>query len=194
MITQKQMEENFDILEPLGFPSILEIIEYAESGEDDRNALEYEKAYIALIEQVKDKPHDWQVAFLMEHIEDLRDIVTLFSSARDMYMFGRGKINHEILANLLIYRYENHISILDDMYCEKTKEFVETIYNTIHAKIGREKVLLENKFIEEHPEEAKAMFEKKLKENIELGKRIKKSNDEYFKTHTIQDVIIYTGE
>ena len=55
-------------------------------------------------------------------------------------------------------------------------------------------MLLENKFIEEHPEEAKAMFEKKLKENIELGKRIKKSNDEYFKTHTIQDVIIYTGE
>ena len=194
MITQKQMEENFDKLEPPGFPSIREIIEYAESGEDDRNALEYEKAYIALIEQVKDKPHEWQVAFLMEHIEDLRDMVTLFSSARDMYMFGRGKINHEILANLLIYRYENHISILDDMYCEKTKDFVETIYNTIHAKIGREKALLENKFIEEHPEEAKAMFEKKLKENIELGKRIKKSNDEYFKTHTIQDVINYTGE
>lgn len=42
------MEENFDKLEPLGFPSIREIIEYAESGEDDRNALEYEKAYIAL--------------------------------------------------------------------------------------------------------------------------------------------------
>ncbi len=42
MITQKQMEENFDKLEPLGFPSIREIIEYAESGEDDRNALEYE--------------------------------------------------------------------------------------------------------------------------------------------------------
>lgn len=194
MITQKKMEENIEKLERPGFPAIDEIINYTESGEDDKNALEYEKAYHSLIEQVKDKPHDEQVAFLMDHIEELRDIVTLFSTARDMYMFGEGKVSHEILANLLIYRYENHISILDDMYCEKTKDFVETIYNTIHAKIGREKALLENKFIEEHPEEAKAMSEKELKENIELGKRIKKSNEEYFKTHTIQNVINYTGE
>lgn len=194
MITQKQFKENFDNMDSLGFPSIREIIEYAESGEDNKNALEYEKAYHSLIEQVKDKPHDEQVAFLMDHIEELRDIVTLFSTARDMYMFGEGGVNHEVLANLLIYRYENHISILDDMYCEKTKDFVETIYNTIYAKIGREKASLDNKFIEEHPEEAKAMSEKELKENIELGKRIKKSNEEYFKKHTIQDIINYTGE
>ncbi len=194
MITQKQMEENFDKLEPPGFPSIREIIEYAESGEDDRNALEYEKAYIALIEQVKDKPHDWQVAFLMEHIEDLRDMVTLFSSARDMYMFGRGKINHEILENLLIYRYENHISILDDMYCEKTKDFVDMVNHRIHAKIGKEKARLHKKFVEEHPEEVKAIYEKELQENIELGKRLQKESEEFWKTHTIQDVINYTGE
>ena len=194
MITQKEMEENFDNLELPGFPSIREIIEYAESGEDDRNALEYEKAYIALIEQVKDKPHDWQVAFLMEHIEDLRDMVTLFSSARDMYMFGRGKINHEILANLLIYRYENHISILDDMYCEKTKDFVDMVYHRIHAKIGKEKARLHKKFVEEHPEEVKAIYEKEFQENIELGKRLQKASEEFWKTHTIQDVINYTGE
>jgi hypothetical protein len=194
MITQKEMEENFDNLEMPGFPSIREIIEYAESGEDDRNALEYEKAYIALIEQVKDKPHDWQVAFLMEHIEDLRDMVTLFSSARDMYMFGRGKINHEILANLLIYRYENHISILDDMYCAKTKDFVDMVRNRINVKLGRERGLLQIKFSEEHPEEAKAIYEKKLQENIEVGKRLRKAGEEFWKTHTIQDVINYSGE
>lgn len=194
MITQKEMEENFDNLELPGFPSIREIIEYAESGEDDRNALEYEKAYIALIEKVKDKPHDEQVAFLMDHIEELRDIVTLFSTARDMYMFGRGKINHEILANLLIYRYENHISILDDMYCEKTKDFVDMVHHRIHAKIGKEKARLHRKFVEEHPEEAKAIYEKELQENIEVGKRLQKAGEEFWKTHTIQDVINYTGD
>jgi len=87
MITQKKMEENIEKLERPGFPAIDEIINYTESGEDDKNALEYEKTYCALIEQVKDKTHDEQVSFLMEHMHELRDIVTLFSSARDMYLY-----------------------------------------------------------------------------------------------------------
>lgn len=43
---------------PLGFPSADELIEYSESGEGKKNALEYEKVYIALIEQVNDKSHE----------------------------------------------------------------------------------------------------------------------------------------
>lgn len=57
---------------PLGFPSADELIEYSESGEDKKNALEYEKAYIALIEQVKDKSHEEQVKFLVSHMNELR--------------------------------------------------------------------------------------------------------------------------
>ncbi len=37
------------------------------------------------------------------------------------------------------YRYENRISILDDMCCEKTKAFVDMVQHGIHAKIGKEK-------------------------------------------------------
>ena len=128
MITQKKMEENIEKLERPGFPAIDEIINYTESGEDDKNALEYEKTYCALIEQVKDKTHDEQVSFLMEHMHELRDIVTLFSSARDMYLYDEGDFGDEVLANLMIYRYENHISIMPwSLKTTPNKNYTNTI-------------------------------------------------------------------
>lgn len=170
MITQKKMEENIEKLERPGFPAIDEIINYTESGEDDKNALEYEKTYCALIEQVKDKTHDEQVSFLMEHMHELRDIVTLFSSARDMYLYDEGDFGDEVLANLMIYRYKNHISILDDEYCKLTKDYVKGIEDRLYAKIEdeemrkiREEYRLRKQWEAEHPEEAKAHYENELR-------------------------------
>jgi hypothetical protein len=198
MITQKQMEENFDKLEPPGFPSIREIIEYAESGEDDRNALEYEKAYIALIEQVKDKPHYCQVAFLMEHMEELRDMVSLFSSARDMYLYDEGDFGNEVLANLMIYRYENHISILDDEYCKLTKDYVKSIEDRLYAKIEdednrkrREEYKLRKQWEAEHPEEAQKSFEQELRKIKDWAKKADKDADELFKRYSFEELLYH---
>lgn len=141
MITQKQLDKNLDNLEKLkdsiGFPSIAEICQYHDSGKDDKNALEYEKAYHSLIEQVKDKSHEEQVAYLKAHMGELRDIVTLFSSARDMYIYDEDDFGDEVLANL-IYRYENNISILDDEYCKLTKEYLQTVEDRLYSKMADE--------------------------------------------------------
>ena len=198
MITQKEMEENVDNLELPGFPSIREIIEYAESGEDDRNALEYEKAYIALIEQVKDKPHDEQVSFLMQHMHELRDIVTLFSSARDMYLYDEGDFGDEVLANLMIYRYENHISILDDEYCKLTKDFVKGIEDRLYAKIEDEEMRkrieeykLRKQWEAEHPEEAQKLFEQELHKIKEWAKKADKDAEELFKRYSFEELLYH---
>ena len=96
--------------------------DYIMSGADERNALEYEAAYTKLLDQVKDKSHDEKVAFLVPHIDELRKMVHELSATDDMrnsLLCCYDKEGDEVLANLLAYRYENHISILDD--CEILK-------------------------------------------------------------------------
>ena len=144
-----------------------------------------------MIEQVKDKTHDEQVSFLMEHMHELRDIVTLFSSARDMYLYDESDFGDEVLANLMIYRYENHISILDDEYCKLTKDYVKGIEDRLYAKIEdeemrkiREEYRLRKQWEAEHPEEAKAHYENELRsceqfanELEDFGKKILQEHD-----------------
>ena len=153
---------------PLGFPSADELIEYSESGEDKKNALEYEKAYIALIEQVKDKSHEEQVKFLVSHINELRGMLDLFSFCRDEELFP----NDEVLANVMIYRYENKISILDDEYCEKTEDYARKIRSELLSELGRQQALAENKMAEENPEEFKALWEKRHRFFRELAEEL----------------------
>ena len=160
---------------PLGFPSADELIEYSESGEDKKNALEYEKAYIALIEQVKGKSHGEQVKFLISHMDELRGMLDLFSYCRDEELFPESILkeepnaNDEILANLMIYRYENNISILDDHYCEQTKEYVLKVKSEIYSELARQQAMAENKMAEENSEEYKAMVEKERRFAEELA-------------------------
>lgn len=151
---------------PLGFPSFDELIEYSESGEDKKNALEYEKAYIALIEQVKDKSHEEQVKFLVSHMNELRGMIDLFSFCRDEELFPKSSlvteptVNDEVLANVMIYRYENKISILDDEYCEQTKDYARKIRSELLSELGRQQAMAENKMAEENSEEYQALVEK----------------------------------
>lgn len=151
---------------PLGFPSADELIEYSESGEDKKNALEYEKAYIALIEQVKDKSHEEQVKFLMSHMDELRGMLDLFSFCRDDELFPESLLkedpnaNDEILANLMIYRYENDISILDDQYCEQSKVALPDIKEVVYERRAQERRDALDKLKKEHPEQYQAMLEK----------------------------------
>lgn len=163
---------------PLGFPSADELIEYSESGEDKKNALGYEKAYIALIEQVKDKSHEEQVKFLVSHMNELRGMIDLFSFCRDEELFPKSSlvteptVNDEVLANVMIYRYENKISILDDEYCEQTKDYAQKIRSELLSELGRQQAMAENKMAEENPEEYKALIEKERRFFEEFAKEL----------------------
>jgi hypothetical protein len=174
MISRKQLSKNLYKLTKKEFPEIFlnetdddntevdslgwwssidEAIEYCESGENKRNALEYEKAYIALIEQVKDKTRDEKVSFLMSHMDELRGMVTLFSYTRDDSRID----DDELLANLMLYRYENKISIIDDHDLELTKDYISETESKISHRRAIEKIEAEERFKKEHPEEYKKM-------------------------------------
>lgn len=174
MISRKQLSKNLYKLTKKEFPEIFgnetdddntevdslgwwssidEAIEYCESGENKRNALEYEKAYIALIEQVKDKTHDEKVSFLMSHMDELKGMVTLFSYTRDDSRID----DDELLANVMIYRYEHNISILDDHDLELTKDYISETESKISHRRAIEKIEAEERFKKEHPEEYKKM-------------------------------------
>ena len=131
----------------------MKLMTICESGENKRNALEYEKAYIALIEQVKDKTHDEKVTFLMSHMDELREMVDLFSYTDDDSEIR----DDELLANLMIYRYEHKISILDDHDLELTKDYISETESKISHRRAIEKIEAEERFKTEHPEEYKKM-------------------------------------
>ena len=188
MISRKQLSKNLYKLTKKEFPEIFgeetnddtpevdslgwwssidEAIEYCESGESKRNALEYEKAYIALIEQVKDKTRDEKVSFLMSHMDELRGMVTLFSYTRD-----DSRIDDELLANLMIYRYEHKISILDDHDLELTRDYISETMAEISHRRAVEKIEAEERLMKEHPEEYELMMQKRHERHEKIAKRL----------------------
>ena len=140
-------------VDSLGFPSTEEMVNYGKHGEDRANALDYERAYIALIEQVKDKTHDEKVTFLMSHMDELRGMVELFSYTDDDIEIK----DDELLANLMLYRYENKISIIDDHDLELTKDYISETESKISHRRAIENFEAEERFKKEHPEEYKKM-------------------------------------
>ena len=189
MISRKQLSKNLYKLTKKEFPEIFgnetddgntevdslgwwssidEAIEYCESGENKRNALEYEKAYIALIEQVKDKTHDEKVSFLMSHMDELRGMVTLFSYTRDDSRID----DDELLANLMIYRYEHKISILDDHDLELTRDYISETMAEISHRRAVEKIEAEERLMKEHPEEYELMMQKRHERHEKIAKRL----------------------
>lgn len=148
-------DDNTEV-DSLGFPSTEEMVNYGKHGEDRANALDYEKAYIALIEQVKDKTHDEKVTFLMSHMDELRGMVELFSYTDDDIEIK----DDELLANLMLYRYENKISIIDDHDLELTKDYISETMAKISHRRAIEKMEAEERFKREHPEEYRQKREK----------------------------------
>ena len=159
--------------------------DYIMSGADERNALEYEAAYTKLLDQVKDKSHDEKVAFLLPHIDELRKIVHELSATDDMRNFMLccyDKEGDEVLANLLAYRYENHISILDDCEHEITGDYIKDIYYTIDQKYSDERVAEILKYEREHPEE----MAKRLENSKEWRRLIKTKMKPFIEEHPME--------
>lgn len=165
-------------VDSLGFPSIEEMVNYGKHGEDRANALEYEKAYIALIEQVKDKTHDEKVTFLMSHMDELRGMVELFSYTDDDIEID----DDELLANVMIYRYEHNISILDDHDLELTEDYISETMAKISHRRAIEKIEAEERLKIENPEEYKLMMQKRHERHEKIAKRLlqtlRKSNEQ----------------
>ena len=159
--------------------------DYIMSGADERNALEYEAAYTKLLDQVKDKSHDEKVAFLLPHIDELRKMVHELSATDDMTNFMLccyGKEGDEVLANLLAYRYENNISILDDCEHEITGDYIKDIYYTIDQKYSDERVAEILKYEREHPEE----MAKRLENSKELSRLIMTKLKPFIEEHPME--------
>ena len=200
MINNKELDFNLRNCKSLGFPSADEIIEYTESGEDKKNALEYEKAYIALIEQVKGKSHGEQVKFLISHMDELRGMLDLFSFCRDEELFPESLLkeepnaNDEILANLMIYRYENNISILDDQYCEQSDVYVRKVRSEIYKRRSQERRLALFKLKKEHPEQYLSMLEKDRCSAEELAKGLERLNKKIGEKFTTEELLNYNGD
>ena len=158
---------------------------YIMSGAAERNALEYEAAYTKLLDQVKDKSHDEKVAFLLPHIDELRKMVHELSATDDMTNFMLccyGKEGDEVLANLLAYRYENHISILDDCEHEITGDYIKDIYYTIDQKYSDERAAEILKYEREHPEE----MAKRLENSKELSRLIMTKMKPFIEEHPME--------
>ena len=204
MISQKKMDKNLENFYNLGFPSADALIEYHDSRQDVQNALDYEKAYSSLIERVKDKPHDAKIKFLIKQMTKLRSMVDEFSLVRDMYKFPdrtpspemvqalhltkhEVERNNEILANLMVYRYENHISILDDNELAVSGKALAEMVGKIDERNAKEHVKAEKKkYYDEHPDEyARKLYKEKenFRETIEIiGKA-----DEIIKSYSRND-------
>ena len=155
------------------------------SGADERNALEYEAAYTKLLDQVKDKSHDEKVAFLLPHLDELRKMVHELSATDDMrnsLLCCYDKEGDEVLANLLAYRYENHISILDDCEHEITGDYIKDIYYTIDQKYSDERAAEILKYEREHPEE----MAKRLENSKELSRLIMTKMKPFIEEHPME--------
>ena len=161
------------------------LTDYIMSGADEQNALEYEAAYTKLLDQVKDKSHDEKVAFLLPHVDELRKIVHELSATDDMrnsLLCCYDKEGDEVLANLLAYRYENHISILDDCEHEITGDYIKDIYYTIDQKYSDERVAEILKYEREHPEE----MAKRLENSKELSRLIMTKMKPFIEEHPME--------
>ena len=203
MISQKKMDKNLENFHNLGFPSADALIEYHDSRQDVQNALDYEKAYTSLIERVKDKPHDAKIKFLIKQMTKLRSMVDEFSLVRDMYNFTdrtpspemvqalhltkhEVERNNEILANLMVYRYENHISILDDNELAVSGKALAEMIGKIDERNAKEHVKAEKKYYDEHPDEYVRKLDKE-KENFRETIEIIGKADEIIKSYSRND-------
>lgn len=172
-VSLAEVHERLNNLEPLGMPSVKEIIESDSDGET-RN---YEKTYTALLDKVRDRTTDEKIAYIKEYVPWLRRNVSITASARDMLYTTE---TDDGLAFILVYRYEHHISIFDDLELEMTREPAEEYLYKLARIEMRKEFEAEMEFKRTHPEE----YERQRKIKLEKAKaEARKSAEEYRKLY-----------
>jgi hypothetical protein len=127
---------------------------------DISNALDYEKCYTILLDQVKDKTTDEKVDFLYPFVPYLRGILNISTAVDDnneMYRF----CSNQTIAYLMVYRYERKISILDDLHLNISMDDVVRYNSALCKKIADEKVMASLEMQRNHPEEYRRRQEEK---------------------------------
>ena len=107
------------------------------------------------------------------------------------YLFPvKRNFNDEVLANLLIYRYENHISILDDNECQKSRDYLKELIHSISMKNALYQKSKKEELAKEHPDDYAEYLNAVKKEFVEFGHSIQKLNEKLKdKTLTIEDFL-----
>ena len=159
-----EVHERLNNLEPLGMPSVKEFLEF----DSDGATREYEKTYLALLDNVRDKTTDEKIAYIKKHVPGLRRQVSLMASTHDMLYTSE---TDDGLAFILVYRYEHHISIFDDLELEKTREPAEEYLYKLARIEMRKKFEAEMEFKRTHPEEYERQRKIKLEEAKARGKK-----------------------
>ncbi|MDD6545714.1 MAG: hypothetical protein PUG73_04150 [Pseudomonadota bacterium] len=159
-----EVHERLNNLEPLHMPSVKEFLEF----DGDGATREYEKTYLALLDNVRDKTTDEKIAYIKEYVPSLRRQVSLMASTRDMLYTSE---TDDGLAFILVYRYEHHISIFDDLELEMTREPAEEyLYKLARIEMRKEREA-EMEFKRTHPEEYERQRRIKLEEAKARGKK-----------------------
>ena len=116
-------------------------------------------------------------------------MIDLFSFCRDQEMFPEGETSDEILANVMLYRYEHNISILDDEYSIKTIDYARKLASSLFYGQGKQEALALRKFIKEHPEEYKAIQEENHRKAELRARDIHDFNMELKEKYSLEELI-----
>lgn len=177
-----EVHERLNNLEPLGMPSVKEFLEF----DSDGATREYEKTYLALLDNVRDKTTDEKIAYIKKHVPGLRRQVSLMASTHDMLYTSE---TDDGLAFILVYRYEHHISIFDDLELEKTREPSEEYLYKLARIEMRKKFEAEMEFKRTHPEEYERQRKIKLEEAKARGKKCAEDMKELLADMSLEDCL-----
>lgn len=94
-----------------------------------REALVYEYRYKSLIERVQFEQYDFRILFISEWYQELIATIREGSLTHDREYFDSLDVSIDnkknLYAQLLVYRFDHDISILDDLNFEMSKEFID---------------------------------------------------------------------
>ena len=161
-------EEMQNMMKLLGLPSAKEFLEFDADGATRK----YEEIYTALLDRVKDKTTDEKIAYIKEYVPSLRKQVSLMASTHDMLYTSE---TDDGLAFILVYRYEHHISIFDDLELEITREPVKKYLAKLDDIEIDKRIQAKREFMEKYPEEYER--QKKMKLEREMARNRKSAEE-----------------
>ena len=122
-------------------------------NKDIENSLDYEKCYTILLDQARGKTTEEKVLFLAPYVPYLLAMLNDFSAVEDAEVYERRFRKDETIAFIQVFRYEHHISILNDLRLEQSIDEVCKYHVKVVERLYDEKYAKLEKMKEHNPEE-----------------------------------------
>ena len=173
----------FNHREAGAFPTVEDFEEYSRT-KGIPNTLEYEAAYKKLLDQVKDKSTREKFEFLLPHTQELRDMLDTLTACDDYdntiddSLLSNDFFRDDVLALIMIYRYEHNISIMDDLENEKSLLPAIDSLRSIRKEKMNEEYERREELKRTDPEAYEALEKKELDEIDAKWERIFKEDKE----------------